>query len=49
MVIMPPLISTEALLKFDHRSGKDGFIITAFLTSDVKDLERREKLWPSLF
>jgi hypothetical protein len=32
-----------------RESGEDGFIITAFLTSDVKDLGRREKLWPSPF
>ncbi len=32
-----------------RESSKDGFIITAFLTSDVMDLERREKLWPNLF
>lgn len=32
-----------------REAGKDGFIITAFLTSDITDLERREKLWPSLF
>ena len=32
-----------------RESGKDGFIITAFLTSDVKSLERRRKLWSSLF
>jgi hypothetical protein len=32
-----------------RESSKDGFIITAYLTSDVKDLERRAKLWPSLF
>ncbi len=31
-----------------RESGKDGFIITAFTTSNVKDLEQREKLWPSL-
>jgi hypothetical protein len=32
-----------------RESSKDGFIITAFLTSDVRDLERKEKLWPSPF
>ncbi len=32
-----------------REAGKDGFIITAFLTSDITDLERREKLWPSPF
>ncbi len=32
-----------------REAGKDGFIITAFLTSNITDLERREKLWPSLF
>ena len=32
-----------------RESSKDGFIITAFVTSYVKDLERREKLWPSPF
>ncbi len=31
-----------------RESSKDGFIITAYLTSDVTDLKRREKLWPSL-
>jgi hypothetical protein len=32
-----------------RESSKDGFIITAFLTSDIRDLERRERLWPSPF
>lgn len=32
-----------------RESSKDGFIITAFLSSDITGLERREKLWPSLF
>jgi len=32
-----------------REAGKDGFIITAFLTSDVSDLSRREKVWPSPF
>jgi hypothetical protein len=32
-----------------RESSKDGFIITAFLTSDVRDLEQRERLWPSPF
>ena len=32
-----------------RESSKDGFIIPAFLTSDVTHLESREKLWPSLF
>jgi hypothetical protein len=32
-----------------RESSRDGFIITAYLSSDVKDLEQREKLWPSLF
>ena len=25
---------------------KDGFIITSFLTSKIKQLERRKKIWP---
>lgn len=32
-----------------RESGKDGFIITAYLTSDVRDLERRERIWPNPF
>ena len=31
-----------------RESGKDGFIITAYVTSDVRDLERRDRIWPSL-
>lgn len=27
-------------------SSEDGFIITAFLTKRIKQLERRTKLWP---
>ncbi|MBF0107502.1 MAG: hypothetical protein HQM16_19515 [Deltaproteobacteria bacterium] len=27
-------------------SNKDGFIITAFLTRRIRQLERRKKLWP---
>jgi len=27
-------------------SDKDGFIITAFLTKRIRQLERRQKLWP---
>ena len=30
-----------------RESGKEGFIITAYLTSDVRDLERRDRVWPS--
>ena len=26
--------------------GKDGFIITAFITSKTKSLNRRDQLWP---
>jgi hypothetical protein len=28
-------------------SGEDGFIITAFLTSRLRSLERRHRQWPS--
>ncbi len=28
--------------------SKDGFIITAYLTSNVDELERRKRVWPSL-
>ncbi len=32
-----------------RESSRDGFIITAYLTSDTAELERREKLWPNPF
>ena len=31
-----------------QESSKDGFIITAYVTSDITQLRRWEKLWPSL-
>ncbi len=31
-----------------RESSKDGFIITAYLTSNVDELERRKRVWPSL-
>jgi len=39
---------TISVIVVYRESGKDGFIITAYLTSDIRELERREKLWPSL-
>ncbi len=31
-----------------REASKDGFIITASLTSNVDELERRKRIWPSL-
>jgi hypothetical protein len=39
----------RSLVVVYRESSKDGFIITAYLTSDTSDLEKREKTWPSLF
>jgi len=39
----------RSLVVVYRESSKDGFIITAYLTSDVSDLERREKMWPNPF
>jgi hypothetical protein len=39
----------SSLVVVYRESSKDGFIITAYLTSDTSDLERREKIWPNPF
>lgn len=39
----------RSLVVVYRESRKDGFIITAYLTSDTTDLERREKIWPNPF
>ena len=39
----------RSLVVVYRESSKDGFIITAYLTSDTSDLERREKIWPNPF
>jgi hypothetical protein len=39
----------KSLVTVYRESGKDGFIITAYLTSDTAELERREKIWPNPF
>ncbi|MCI2429993.1 hypothetical protein LM604_05015 [Candidatus Acetothermia bacterium] len=31
---------------YKEMGGEDGFIITAFLTRRIKQIERRAKLWP---
>ena len=44
-----PTGHARSLVVVYRESGKDGFIITAYLTSDITDLERREKIWPNPF
>jgi hypothetical protein len=39
----------RSLVVVYRESSKDGFIITAYLTSDASDLKRREKIWPNPF
>ena len=39
----------RSLVVVYRESSKDGLIITAYLTSDTSDLERREKIWPNPF
>jgi len=34
------------IVVYKEVSRKDGFIITTFISSKVKSIERREKLWP---
>ncbi len=50
IIAVRPMVNrpTISVIVVYRESGKDGFIITAYLTSDVRELERREKLWPSL-
>jgi len=42
----PHLGKTRFLVVVYRETGEDGFIITAVLTSDVKNLKRRGVLWP---
>jgi len=39
----------RSLVAVYRESSKDGFIITAYLTSATSDLVRRKKLWPNPF
>jgi hypothetical protein len=45
----PGIGHSRSLVVVYRESSKDGFIMTAYLTSDIADLERREKIWPGLF
>jgi hypothetical protein len=38
--------SKKHLVVVYRESGSDGFIITAFLTSKIKSLNRRTQIWP---
>jgi hypothetical protein len=42
-------VHARSLVVVYRESSKDGFIITAYLTSDASALERREKTWPNPF
>lgn len=36
----------HVVVVYRETSGEDGFVITAFLTSKTRQLERRVRLWP---
>ena len=38
----------KALVVVNRETGKDGFVITAFLTRRMQSLHRRKQLWPWL-